>query len=231
MRLPARWHAPLKALAQLTRSLRQERKSGQALTLPPTPELAELTREIAALARPVLPCSAPRPAPAGLLRRPHKLPITYRPRSSASMTRSGLYDAPPETEGPSNPNMSGEFSTVDMVNRLEPAAFQWIDSSPAEQEFLGWTIAELRQKSFLDVVRSDDRASRRESPPPGPRAGRSAGPGRLGANRAGQDPRRRGQYRRPLRQNPRRHPSSLPFDRRQRKGQGRPRAAAPTPRN
>jgi PAS domain S-box-containing protein len=74
------------------------------------------------------------------------------------MTRSGLYDAPPETEGPSNPNMSGEFSTVDMVNRLEPAAFQWIDSSPAEQEFLGWTIAELRQKSFLDVVRSDDRA-------------------------------------------------------------------------
>jgi PAS domain S-box-containing protein len=73
------------------------------------------------------------------------------------MTRSGLFDAPPESDGQLNPNMSGDFSTIDMVNRLDPVEFRWIESSPAEQDFLGWTLAELRQKSFLDVVHPDDR--------------------------------------------------------------------------
>ena len=40
-------------------------------------------------------------------------------------------------DGQFDPNMSGDFSTIDMVNRLEPVGFRWIESSPAEQEFLG----------------------------------------------------------------------------------------------
>ena len=47
----ARWRLPVRALTRLTRSLREERKLGQAVALPPVTELAELTREIAALAR------------------------------------------------------------------------------------------------------------------------------------------------------------------------------------
>ena len=73
------------------------------------------------------------------------------------MTKSGLYDAPPDSDAQLNPNMSGDFSTIDMVDRLEPTGFHWIESSPAEQDFLGWTLPELRQKSFLDVVHPDDR--------------------------------------------------------------------------
>src|SRR5271165_5679226 len=61
----ARWRRPVEELTHLTRSLRQGKKSGQALTLPPAPELAELTREIAALARPPRPreMGTERPAP------------------------------------------------------------------------------------------------------------------------------------------------------------------------
>jgi PAS domain S-box-containing protein len=151
----ARWRLPLQELTEVARSLRQERKAGQALTLPPTPEFAELTREIAALSRKQRPFPIVQPpARAPAVGTPSNPPT---PPSSASLTRSGLFDAPPETDGQSNPNMSGDFSTIDMVNRLDPVGFHWIESSPAEQEFLGWPLAELRQKSFLDVVHPDDR--------------------------------------------------------------------------
>ncbi len=150
-----RWRVPLGELAEIARSLRQVRKNDRAQTLPPTPELAELTREIAALARHQrarAPVQAPPPAARA------RIHIERPPlASTASMTRSGLFDAPPETSASFNPNMSGDFSTIDMVNRLEPAGFHWIESSPAEQEFLGWNLSELRQKSFLDVIHPDDR--------------------------------------------------------------------------
>ena len=54
--------------------------------------------------------------------------------------------------------MSGDFSTSDMVNRLEPVGFRWIESSTAEQILLGWTVEELRRKSFLDTLHPDDRS-------------------------------------------------------------------------
>ena len=50
-----------------------------------------------------------------------------------------------------------------MVNRLDPVGFHWIESSPAEQIFLGWTIAELREKSFLEIVHADDRRRTEET--------------------------------------------------------------------
>ena len=50
-----------------------------------------------------------------------------------------------------------------MVNRLEPVGWRWLESSPAEQEFLGWTLPDLRARSFLDVVHPDDRDLARET--------------------------------------------------------------------
>jgi PAS domain S-box-containing protein len=151
----ARWRVPLAELTEIARSLRHVRKGGQALTLPPTPELAELTREIAALARHLRSRAVMQISPGASAGRQRS---EQSPQESiASMTRSGLFDAPTEISGSFNPNMSGDFSTIDMVNRLEPVGFHWIESSPAEQEFLGWTLAELRQKAFLDIVHPDDR--------------------------------------------------------------------------
>jgi PAS domain S-box-containing protein len=152
-----RWQAPVLALTQLTRSLRQEGKPRQALTLPPAPELRELTQAIAALARP------PRPRPSAAKLAPAFSPgpafaQTSSPHPSASMTKSGMFDAPPDTGEFLSAYTSGEFSTNDMVNRLEPIGFHWIESSLAEQKFLGWDLAELKQKSFLDIVHADDRS-------------------------------------------------------------------------
>ena len=59
--------------------------------------------------------------------------------------------------------MSGDYSTADMVNRLDPVGFRWIESSTAEQILLGWTLEELRQKSFLDAVHPDDRRRAEET--------------------------------------------------------------------
>ncbi len=75
-----------------------------------------------------------------------------------AMTQSGLFDTPPPIAA-NHPDMaiSGNFSIVDMVSRLEPRGFHWIESSLAEQEFLGWTLTELQRKSFLDIVYPDDR--------------------------------------------------------------------------
>ncbi len=53
--------------------------------------------------------------------------------------------------------ISGSFSIIDMVSRLEPREFHWVESSLAEQGFLGWTLGELQRKSFLDIVHPDDR--------------------------------------------------------------------------
>ncbi len=80
-------------------------------------------------------------------------------RHRATLTRSGLYDAPPPgPTAPSDALISGSFTIIDMVNRLDPQTFRWIESSLAEQEFLGWTLDELRQMTFLEVLHPDDRA-------------------------------------------------------------------------
>src|SRR5205085_2209483 len=78
-------------------------------------------------------------------------------RLNTSMTRSGMLAALPGARAQgADPNLSGDFSMTDMVNRLEPKTLRWIESSPAEQEFLGWDLAALRGMSFLDVIHPED---------------------------------------------------------------------------
>jgi PAS domain S-box-containing protein len=146
----ARWRQPIRSLSRFTRSLKHSRRP---VPIPaPEPELLELMREIVALARGFRaradarrPTPPPPPAAAGAI------------PAHDSLTRSGLHDAPPPVEGmQAAVNLSGDYSTIDMVNRLEPIEFRWIESSPAEQELLGWNLMQLREKSFLDILHPDD---------------------------------------------------------------------------
>lgn len=76
----------------------------------------------------------------------------------AQLTRSGSIESPVLEATMA----SGEFSTLDMINRLDPKTLRWLDSSPTEQVFLGWNLAELKTKSFLDVIVPDDRKLARQ---------------------------------------------------------------------
>jgi PAS domain S-box-containing protein len=150
----ARWLVPVR---DLTRVIQTVRRRGKITPLfAPPPELAALTREVAALVRIAR-------EHAKKLNAPTDAQVDHsadqqEPPSTPSLTFSGLYDAPPGEHGsPSDPKLSGDYSTADMVNRLEPVGFHWIESSPAEQTFLGWPLSELRQRSFLDVLHPDDR--------------------------------------------------------------------------
>jgi PAS domain S-box-containing protein len=150
----ARWRLPL---AELTRFLHSVRSRGKMTPLrPPPPELFDLAREITILAR-IARQQARKIKDIGAAAGQPTAALPETPTSPA-LTFSGLFDAPPSDSGTFDPNLSGDYSTADMVNRLEPTAFCWIESSPAEQVFLGWTLPELRQRSFLDVLHPDDRA-------------------------------------------------------------------------
>ena len=72
----------------------------------------------------------------------------------ARMTRSGSFE-PPVIDY--STMASGEFSTLDMISRLHPRSLRWLDSSQSERDFLGWSMAQLQDKSFLDIVIIDDR--------------------------------------------------------------------------
>jgi PAS domain S-box-containing protein len=156
----ARWRQPIEALTQTIRGLRQNPLVGPPDDCEHEPELADLTEECVALAKAL----RSRPSKRRIAV-PHASRSTPEPQSmpsQASLTRSGLFDAPPSArdarpERTSDPTMSGDYSMADMVNRLEPVGFRWIESSTAEQVLLGWDIQELRQKSFLDILHPDDR--------------------------------------------------------------------------
>ena len=80
---------------------------------------------------------------------------------------------PPRADGRrADPSLSGDFSTTDMVNRLEPKTFRWLESSPAEQEFLGWTL----DAAPREVV-PGDRPPRRPPRGPGSSSGRRSSKG------------------------------------------------------
>lgn len=45
----------------------------------------------------------------------------------------------------------------EMICRLDPKTLRWLESSVAEQDFLGWRIEALRRMSFLDIIDPEDR--------------------------------------------------------------------------
>jgi PAS domain S-box-containing protein len=78
--------------------------------------------------------------------------------------RGGLFERTSDSfDVAADPLLSREYSTSEMVNRLDPRLFRWLESSVAEQSFLGWTVQQLREKSFLEIVHPDDLERVRES--------------------------------------------------------------------
>ncbi len=158
----ARWVEPLR---ELTASLRAARKDGRAASSADFPaSLRPLAAEAAAIVQAARRAAAARNAASAA---PGSDPQV--PSPSTLLTRSGLYESPASSGSHPNLQLSGDFSTTDMVNRLEPAGWHWLESSPAEQDFLGWTLTELQRMSFLDIVHDDDRELARDLHP-GPRS-------------------------------------------------------------
>lgn len=153
-----RWRAPIEHLTDSLRDWNTRHQSG-ALS-PPRSEFAALVEQIMVLAQ----IARQRSKMIRHLReRPaHGAPKVEARQSNDALTRSGLLEAPSLPEKNADPTLSGDYSTLDMVNRLEPLGFHWIESSQAEQSFLGWTLAELRQKSFLDVLHPKDQPRAKE---------------------------------------------------------------------
>jgi PAS domain S-box-containing protein len=147
-----RWRAPVDELTGWLSAFNTRRQAGEMSA--PRSELAALVEQIVVLAQ----YSRQRSKLVRNLRaQVTQLATNLEARPpSDSLTRSGLLDAPPLDAENADPNVSGDYSTLDMVNRLEPLGFHWIESSHAEQSFLGWTLADLRRKSFLDVIHSED---------------------------------------------------------------------------
>ena len=126
-----------------------------AVSFAASPELTDLSRALDDLARALRRREASAPVRANVAP-PSESGTTG---ASTPKTRSGLFESPSGViETTPNPSHSGEFSlaTTDMVNRLDPRLFRWLESSPAEQRFLGWSLKELREKSFLEIVLPDD---------------------------------------------------------------------------
>ncbi|MDR3637823.1 MAG: PAS domain S-box protein [Isosphaeraceae bacterium] len=141
-----RWVAPVRRLALRLGALADDPK--QPLDLVYSAELGELNEALRTLKKSwqSLPTVG--------------IPLA-NPNSDAAaalMTKSGLLAGLPAEGGTAaDPNSSNEFTvSTDMVSRLDPRTLCWLNSSPAEQEFLGWNLPELREKSFLEIVHPDD---------------------------------------------------------------------------
>jgi PAS domain S-box-containing protein len=131
---------------------------GRTITFPEDPELVELAQAVESLRLELVrlrelasgsaehPCTA---APQGLLEPVWK-------------TRSGLFNPSSGRAVPIDPMASGEFTSQDMICRLEPNTLRWLDASEAAESFFGWPLRDLRAKSFLDVTEPEHRDLARE---------------------------------------------------------------------
>jgi PAS domain S-box-containing protein len=146
-----RWHGPVSELSEFIKTIRRGEPARPPVELPD--RLMPIVRDLVAVVK------SARRRGAGHKPPPPSFPTGLEfPSLKTSVTRSGLFDAPSVGIGsPDNPHLSGDYSTIDMVNRLEPVTWRWIESSPAEQILLGWNLRELRTKSFLDVLHHEDR--------------------------------------------------------------------------
>lgn len=152
-----RWIRPLRQLANQVEALGQNPGGDVPFPIPRTHavrDLAQALNRLSSVCRRLTASAAP------TLPRPNESGISS---TKASLTKSALFESPLDSsDGGMTVQMSGEFYTPDMVNRLEPRLFRWVDSSPTEQAFLGWDLKHLRQKSFLEIVHPDDVARVRE---------------------------------------------------------------------
>jgi PAS domain S-box-containing protein len=144
-----RWLFPLRRLADLVDALAQAPTSGVEFTGPVG--AGELVRALnglsAACQRRASPSSAAPPPPCD----------SGSSTVKDALTRSALFTSNSDTFTVlGDPQASRQFSTGDMVNRLEPKLLRWIESSLPEQQFLGWSLQQLREKSFLEIVHPDD---------------------------------------------------------------------------
>jgi PAS domain S-box-containing protein len=149
-----RWARPIRHLVGRLAALAD--KPHESLELSSVPELEELHRALRGLRKAWLSVPPQSSAPS------YHLGMDSGEFGALaiddSRTRSGLLAAlpPPEGDGGAEGPSSGIFPTADMVSRLDPKNFRWLDSSPAEQEFLGCELKRLREMSFLEIVHPDD---------------------------------------------------------------------------
>ncbi|GAC1473675.1 MAG: hypothetical protein NVSMB9_22730 [Isosphaeraceae bacterium] len=144
-----RWVLPVRALAARIHGLTQDPARTQPFDeFPPLQELGRALNGLADAARRLRELS-----PTGFT-----LPGDSGTRGNkTALSRSDFLNVTSDVLGtPPDGKLSVAFSTADMVNRLEPRLLRWLESSPAEQVFLGWKLPELRQKSFLEIVHPDD---------------------------------------------------------------------------
>jgi PAS domain S-box-containing protein len=87
--------------------------------------------------------------------------ISWTPATPPARTSIGTAGAA-GFEATFDPTASGIYTTLDMVNRLHPETLRWLDSSPAEQDFLGYTLSQLKNMSLIDILQPDHRHLARE---------------------------------------------------------------------
>ncbi len=149
-----RWAGPIRALARDLDTFNADPARGAKLPAPPG--LAELVRPVRDLQRRFLALrdQVARGDDALQANESGEMPAWPGP-PVARLTRSGVYEPPSGLNA--DELATGEFSTLDMINRLDARSLRWIESSHTEQLFLGWPLSELREKSFLDIIQADDR--------------------------------------------------------------------------
>ncbi|AGA27168.1 sensor histidine kinase [Singulisphaera acidiphila] len=147
-----RWAAPIHQLARELNAIADDPQRPFELTY--VPELGEVLRALRELKKVWHPIPKSDP--------PSSLNLTLSSgefssqQLTDSLTRSALLASLTPGVDSLDVSLSGDFSTTDMVSRLESRTFRWIESSAAEQEFLGWELKQLREMSFLEIVHPDD---------------------------------------------------------------------------
>jgi len=151
-----RWARPVRALARSLDAFNGDPERAEGL--PHSPALSALVRPVRDLQRRVLELQSQlsRDGDRSLDVDESAELAALSIQPDIRMTRSGTFE-PPTGMGEASMAATAEFSTLDMINRLEPRSLRWMESSHSEQLFLGWSLAELREKSFLEVVQPDDR--------------------------------------------------------------------------
>ena len=148
----ARWHSPVRELAAYLRSVRKAGMTGSSGEFPTA--LGPLAAEVAAIYRAARRAAAAAAAASAIPDGGSPGPGTGHLDDAQRALRLAADEA----------GRTRRISSCRAITRRPTwsiassrSAWRWIESSPAEQEFLGWTLTELRAKSFLDIVHPDDR--------------------------------------------------------------------------